>query len=677
MNTVLANFHFLQPWWLLLLLLWPPLWWWLVRVTKARQALTRLVDASLLPYLLGARGRRQRWPLALPLLAAVLATLALAGPTWQRLPQAEYSGNAAQVVALSLSRRMLARDVTPDRLARARYKVRELLAANADGENGLIAYAGEAFVVAPLTTDAHALVDLLNALAPNVMPVKGDAPAKAIALGVKLLRQAGVAKGSLVLVTDDANAAAVTAAHRAYAAGVRVSVLGVGTARGAPVTLPDGSLLKNAKGDIVMARRDDASLRAVAAAGGGRYQVMTADQADIRALATELRPRRAGGLLAGAQTDRWRDFGPWLLLPLLPLAALAFRRGWLLMLLFMLLPLWPVSGRAEGLSPGSVPVSSRSVAATPSGGDATPQDWRERFSALWLNANQRAMRALSEGHFKRAQQLARDPVLRGVAAYRAGDYAGAAKAFAAGSGSDAAYDRGNAQARQGHFEAAIEAYSQALKLNPHNADAAANRKAIEDWLRKQKKPPLSGRPDRSGQNTHKGQNKPGGPGGPGKPGSRKSPQNASQKSTAKSVGGKQSTPPPEQKPPASPSSSTSPAPSSSSASRPSPAAASSTRARPRTDTAPGAAAARQQQREAAKASKALKAEMNHQLGKKPSKPQPYALGSTPVSSSSVNQLPQSMEQELQRVPDDPGGLLRRKFELEYRQRNGGGQGVSQ
>lgn len=676
MNTMLANFHFLQPWWLLLLLLWPPLLWWLARATGARTALTRLVDASLLPLLLATRGRRQRWPLALPVLAAVLATLALAGPTWQRLPQPQYGGNAAQVLALSLSRRMLAHDVTPDRLARARYKVRELLAANADGENGLIAYAGEAFVVAPLTTDAHALNDLLNALAPNVMPVQGDAPGRAIARGVKLLRQAGVKKGSLVLVTDDANAAAVAAARRAYAAGVRVSVLGVGTTRGAPVTLPDGGLLKNAKSDIVMARRDDAKLRAVAAAGGGLYQVMTTDHADIRALATELRTRRAGGLLTVAQTDRWRDFGPWLLLPLLPLAALAFRRGWLLVLPFMLLPLWPAAGRAAASSPELASTSSRSLVTAPISDHRTSPDWRERFSALWLNADQRALRALSEGHLKRAQQLAHNPILRGAAAYRAGDYPAAAKAFAAGSGTDAAYDRGNALARQGHFEAAIEAYSQALKLDPHNADAATNRKAIKDWLRKQKQPPLSGRPDRSGQNTHKGQNKPGGPGGQGKPGSLKSPQNSPQKSTSKSAGGKQSKPSSEQKPPASPSSAAPPVSSSPPAPKPALSPASSTQG-PHTDTSPNAAAAEQQRHEAAEASKALKAQMDRQLGKKPLKPRPYALGNMPASGSSANELPRSMEQDLQRVPDDPGGLLRRKFELEYQQRNGGGQGESQ
>lgn len=671
MNALLAQFHFLRPWWLLLLLLWPPLLWWLTRTSGTRGALTRLVDASLLPHLLERHGRRQRWPLVLPPVAALLATLALAGPTWQRLPQPLFGNNASQVVALSLSRRMLAHDVTPDRLTRARYKVHELLASNADGQNGLIAYTGAAFVVAPLTTDVHALGNLLDSLAPDVMPVNGDAPAKAIARGVKLLQQGGAGIGSLVLVTDTADTAAVSAARDALAAGVRVSVLGVGRARGAPVTLPDGAFLKGPNGAIVMARRDDASLRAVAAAGGGRYVVMTPDHADIKALADELRPGQAGGVLTVARSDRWRDFGSWLLLPLLPLAALVFRRGWLLALCLVMLPPWPLSVRASGLLPASVrsvvtPVPSKPNVA--SGGI-------DRLSWWWLNADQRATRALTDGDPRRAQQLARSPSLRGAAAYRAGDYSAAVKAFSAASGSDAAYNRGNALAREGHFQDAIKAYTQALKVNPHNADAAANRKAVEDWLHKQKKQPLNGRRNRRGQNSQEGQNQPHGPSDQDRRQPQQSSRNAARSSPQKSSGGQQSQPPPDTSKPANASSSPPPAsPASAPQSASSPPAVGQ---RAQSEKSPDTAAARRQQSEAASAGRALKSQMDRELGKRTSQPRPYVLGDTPASGSSAPELPQSMSQALQRVPDDPGGLLRRKFELEYRQRNGDGRGDSQ
>ncbi|WP_153242552.1 VWA domain-containing protein, partial [Frateuria defendens] len=173
--SALQAFHFLRPWWLLALLALPLLVGWLLRRGGAtRRALARLADAELLPHLLhGAAGGRRAPPLLLGL-GWTLATLALAGPTWSRVEQPLYADRAAQVVAVSLSQHMLARDQAPSRLERARYKARALFEANRNGLNALVAYAGEAFVVAPLTSDAHSLDDLLDALSPDTMPVDGD-----------------------------------------------------------------------------------------------------------------------------------------------------------------------------------------------------------------------------------------------------------------------------------------------------------------------------------------------------------------------------------------------------------------------------------------------------------------------------------------------------------------------
>ena len=167
----------------------------------------------------------------------ILGVLALAGPTWNRVNQPLYASRAVQVVAISLSQHMLARDMTPSRLDRVRYKVHDLLASNRDGLNALIGYAGEAFVVAPLTSDANSLSDLLDAMAPDTMPLDGDNAALAIERGVKLIQDANAGGGSLVLVTDQVDGSAEAAAHRANAAGVTVSVLGVGTPQGGPVQI--------------------------------------------------------------------------------------------------------------------------------------------------------------------------------------------------------------------------------------------------------------------------------------------------------------------------------------------------------------------------------------------------------------------------------------------------------
>lgn len=677
MSAWLASFHFLRPWWLLLVLAWLPLLLWRWRMARRGGTLERLADADLLSHLLVQTGRSRRGFWLPGVLAGVLATLAMAGPTWQRLPQPLYDGGAAQVVVVSLSQRMLAQDVKPNRMQRVRFKVHDLLHANAEGRNGLVAYAGAAFTVAPLTTDAHALDDLLDALAPDVMPVPGDVPAQGIERGVQLLERTGVHGGSLVLVTDQANAAAVAAARRAHEQGVRVSVLGVGTTKGTPVQLAHGNLLTDAGGGIVMAKRDDASLRAVASVGGGIYVPMRHDHADIKALKGELSASHQTGSPASGKSDQWRDMGPWLLLPLLLLAALSFRRGWLLLLPLVLLPCMVSPARAaDGL-----PASAASAAVpAPSPDDATAS-WRQHWSALWRNADQRATQALAAGHPKQAERLAQSSNLRGTAAYRAGDYAAAAKAFAHAPGADAAYNLGNALARQGQYQKAIAAYDKALKMNPGLADARANRKAIRDWLRKHKPPQTQKKQGESGASSGKEQDGGKGSSASGKQGGDKGAASKAPASAASSPSPAHAGSSPS---PARAGSSASPAQAASAHSPPQPATASS-RARsrpasaassgkPSSTQAPDVRSARQQQAEARQASRALQQRMRDQSSKKVASPKPFALGETPAHAGSVDRLPQPMQQALERVPDDPGGLLRRKFQLEYQERQQGRDG---
>ncbi|MFZ0871133.1 MAG: VWA domain-containing protein, partial [Rhodanobacter sp.] len=377
-SATLQQFHFLQPWWLAALALLPLLMWLGMRRSSVQLELSRLVDPELLPYLLRGRAANRHVPVWLFATGWSLCALALAGPSWSRVQQPLYASRAAQVVAISLSQHMLARDVAPSRLDRVRYKAHDLLASNRDGLNALIAYAGEAFVVAPLTSDVNSLNDLLDAMAPDTMPVDGDNAALAIQRGVALIEDAKAAGGSLVLITDQADAAADAAARKANAAGVQVSVLGVGTPQGGPVPLAGGGFLHDAQDHMTLAGRDDAALTALATAGGGRYVPMSADRSDIDAMHAQLRSGPVNAV-NGPVGDEWQDRGPWLLLPLLLVVATAFRRGWLLLLPLVLLPLLP--------------------------GNANATSWQD----LWQRPDQQAAHALQQGQPKQAQQLAHDP----------------------------------------------------------------------------------------------------------------------------------------------------------------------------------------------------------------------------------------------------------------------------
>ena len=170
----MSRFHFLYPYWLLAL---PPLVAlavWLARRRGRDGAWPRLLDGELLSLLRLSDGGAGRSPWPLIGLVWTLAVLALAGPTWQRQITPAYRAPAAWIVALEVSPSMDAADVAPSRMARARYAVDDLLSAAQDARVGLVAFAGEAYTVAPLTSDVATIRNLAQPLAPSLMPESGD-----------------------------------------------------------------------------------------------------------------------------------------------------------------------------------------------------------------------------------------------------------------------------------------------------------------------------------------------------------------------------------------------------------------------------------------------------------------------------------------------------------------------
>lgn len=620
MSALEFPLHFLRPWWWLALLPLPLALWMLARNGGGRATLAKLADAALLPHLLSGGGARKRFALGLVAIAWLLAVAALSGPAWQKLPAPLYVNGAARVVALSLSSDMLAQDVQPDRMTRARFAVRDLLNDAGDARMALVAYAGAAFTVAPLTDDKNTILNLLQALKPDVMPVPGNDAAAGIRQGIELLQQAHAKGGEIVLVTDTADDAAVAQAKAARAKNIRVDVLGIGTREGAPVPQRGGGFASGSGGTL-MARRDDAALRAVADAGGGRYVVLRADGAGAAAFDEPV--AEAGHVSRAERAQLWRDGGIWLLPVLLVLAALAFRRGWLLALGVLVLPIGMPAAHAA------------------------------TWDSLWANRDQRALRALQQGDAARAQKLATTSGVRGAADYRAGDYAGAAKAFAQQDDARARYNLGNTLAKQGDYEKAIAAYKQALQRDPGIADARANLDAVEDWLKKHQQQPQSGQQGSNTKNSQHG--KP-----PSSSGSNSSSQNTGRNSSGAQQGAVSSTP------------------QASSASGANNAAGkqgtqqqgSAGMAQQDHDTS--AAEAAKQQKQTQQAEQALAREMQQASkavhSEKQGNTNAFALGEdAPKQDGQFDAQQRAM---LNAVPDDPGALLRRKFRLEWEQRNG-------
>jgi hypothetical protein len=263
------------------------------------------------------------------------------------------------VIALDLSRSMDATDRVPSRLARARYKVIDLLRAGGATQTGLVAYAGDAYTVSPLSDDHATIEALVPSLDSSLMPQPGTRTDLALERAGMLLRQAGVRHGDVILVTDAVNpiGPSLSAAQGLRAAGYRLSILAIGTRQGAPISLPGGGFVSDDSGAVVLPQLNTDALGQLAAAGGGRLVIAGDDPQDIAALPTS-HPTPASAANdpasdhpSGHPADRWQDQGPWLLLLLLPLAALGLRRGWLGILApCILLPLMMMTPTGQAIA---------------------------------------------------------------------------------------------------------------------------------------------------------------------------------------------------------------------------------------------------------------------------------------------------------------------------------------
>jgi len=253
----LATLHLLRPQWLWALLALPLLFG-LWRVRRRRSSVWREnVDPHLLAHLLVERGgARSRWGWSIAALAYVLAVLALAGPSWRQTPQPLWQSRMPLVVAIDLSSAALAADLPPSRLAQARAKLSRLLRERQGGQVALVAFADDAFTVAPLTEDTGNVALFLDALSPEVMPIDGQRLDRAIAWSAQLLKQSGFDRGRILVMSDHADPAARDAAMSAVRQGYRVDVLGLGSDAGAPFRRGDGT--------VATARQDGGSLRGLA-----------------------------------------------------------------------------------------------------------------------------------------------------------------------------------------------------------------------------------------------------------------------------------------------------------------------------------------------------------------------------------------------------------------------------
>ena len=583
-----TEFHFLRAGWILLI----PIAILLIFFFKRRMLTIgnweKLIDKRLLPYVMSRRqlsDNQYKWWLIS--LISVLSIIALAGPTWERIEQPSFRTDQSLVIALDLSRSMNAQDITPNRLTRAKLKILDILERRQGAQVALIVYSANAFTVTPLTSDTDTIIALINSIDTSIMPSRGSYPALAIDKGLQLLNQASVSNGEIILVTDGGiTSDSFSSAQKLRDEGYRLSALGIGSMNGAPIPKETGGFITDSTGQITISRLEVDDLKDLVEIGGGSYTSITSNDQDIDTLLSEVYSavRESDDSVT---TDQWKEFGPWLLLIVVPFGSLLFRKGWIFVFLLTIMPI------------------DNSVYAL---------DWND----LWKTRDQQAKEAMESGDYDKAIELFEDSEWLAAAHYKAGNYRQSANGYNNNSNIDHLYNHANSLAKIGQFEEAIENYEKVIAEEPNAEDALYNLNLLKDLLSENQS---------SEENNDDGQSSE-----EASTGEQSQQQNGDESEQSDNEGNSKTGDSDDE-----------------------------------SDANPNQKLSNEEDIEAIEKELERAAEENSNQ-----KPQQEDNSESGIEGRMAQEQQQAMEQWLRRIPDDPGGLLRRKFRYQYQR-----QGIDQ
>lgn len=419
------DFHFLRPYWLLALVIPVLLFGMIMGKTYVQSAWSKVCDKNLLDFLLvkgsGQKGNYLKYSMPF---SALFLVIALAGPTWMKKDNPALSMDNPVMILLNMSGEMWNKDVSPNRISRAKYVVKDLTSTLKNTESGLIVYSREPFVITPLTEDGAIIDNLLPALEMNIMPQDGDRLDRAVDLAVERMKNVGFSNGNIIVLTSNIGERfdkVLESAAKASHEGFDVNIINMNS-------------VENDK------------LKMVADKGNGVYLSYNQSLSSLIDKINDITMKE----IKQSQNMQtvWTDSGWYFLwFPLILLLGY-FRRG--LIFLFIL-------GMFEAYS--------------------------NTASANWfLNNNQQGLKNFEKQNYDVAADKFTDQRWKGAALYKKGDYAAAYESFSKKDDAVALYNQGNALAKMGKIDEAIKKYEEALQKKQKFPDAEFNL----EYLKKQK-----------------------------------------------------------------------------------------------------------------------------------------------------------------------------------------------
>ena len=420
--TWFQDFHFLRPWWLLGLIIPAAVYVFTYKNSQIQSAWQKVCDKNLLDYLLiknnGTKGYKASVSAALITLFLVMA---LAGPTWLKKENPALSVENPVMILLNMSGEMWNKDVSPSRIERAKYVIKDLTKSLKNTESGLIVYSKEPFMITPLTEDTSLIDNIMSALQLDIMPQDGDRLDRAIELAVSRMQKTGLPHGNLIVITSNVGErfdAALTGASQASDAGFDVNIVNI-------------------------SKTTNDKLQMVADKGNGLYLNY---QQSLAPLIQKINAITAKEIKQSKNMQTvWEDMGWYLLwLPAL-LFLFSFRRGAFVIIWGCFFNIYTAE------------------------------------ASWFLNDNQEALHDFEKQNYAEAAEKFTDTQWKGAAAYKNGDYEAAYENFLQKTDATALYNQGNALAKGGKIAEAIKKYEEALQKQPDFADAKFNL----EYLKKQ------------------------------------------------------------------------------------------------------------------------------------------------------------------------------------------------
>ncbi|MDP1880345.1 MAG: VWA domain-containing protein [Parachlamydiaceae bacterium] len=447
----MSDFHFLRPQllWAIIPLIGLSFFW--VYSQKSSQVWKNICSSDLLPHLLIGKERSKILPLSMILIALILFVFGIAGPTWELIPQPLIQSQSGLVIALDLSSSMDGEDIKPSRLDRAIYKIKDFLKLHREGQTALIVFTSEPFVVTPLTEDVATIQALLPTLETSLMPVSGHNLSKVINKASELFSESGISDQSLLVVTSELTKNDMEKSlNLAKEKGIKISILGVGSEEGTPIPKKNGGFLTDKNGGLRISKLEQKNLYHLASTTGGTFVKMTLDDQDIQQLEQSFFSSSHVKEQSDLFANQWHDQGYWFVLFALPFSLLLFRKGVLVVLLCFCIP-------------SSIQAFS----------------WND----LWKTPDQQGSEYFQNEDFEKAQEHFQHLDWKGASYYKSGDYEKASEVFKENSSLEGLFNLGTSKAKLGDYQGALEAYNKVLEQDPNYEDAQYNKKIIEDFLK--------------------------------------------------------------------------------------------------------------------------------------------------------------------------------------------------